>query len=106
MLLDRGELKDWFGSVEIWVEAIIAALALYLFVVHTATATDRSFLNRELLKDKNCMFGTVLMFLIGMPLLRPYAWIAFLTMCVSIAAAKLLQKRFARDAETEALQHG
>jgi len=68
MLLDRGELKDWFGSVEIWIEAIIAALALYLFVVHTATATDRSFLNRELLKDRNCMIGTVLMFLIGMPL--------------------------------------
>ena len=68
MMMDRGELKDWFGSYEIWVEAIIAALALYLFVVHTATATDRSFLNRELLKDKNCMIGTLLMFLIGMPL--------------------------------------
>src|SRR5437764_1108731 len=36
MLLDRGELKDWFGSVEIWIEATIAALGLYLFVVHTA----------------------------------------------------------------------
>ena len=68
MLLDRGELKDWFGSVEIWVEMTIAALALYLFIVHTVTATDRSFLNRELLKDSNCMIGTVLMFVIGMPL--------------------------------------
>jgi DHA2 family multidrug resistance protein len=68
MLLDRGELKDWFGSIEIWIEATIAALALYLFIVHTATATDRSFLNRELLKDGNCMIGTVLMFVIGMPL--------------------------------------
>ena len=68
MLLDRGELKDWFGSIEIWIEATIAALGLYLFVVHTATATDRSFLNHELLKDRNCMIGTVLMFLIGMPL--------------------------------------
>jgi MFS transporter, DHA2 family, multidrug resistance protein len=68
MLLDRGELKDWFGSVEIWIETIIAALALYLFIVHTVTATDRSFLNRDLLKDGNCMIGTVLMFLIGMPL--------------------------------------
>src|SRR5947209_2244521 len=68
MLLDRGELKDWFGSVEIWVEMTIAALALYLFIVHTVTATDRSFLNRELLKDGNCMIGTVLMFVIGMPL--------------------------------------
>ena len=68
MMLDRGELKDWFGSTEIWVEATIAGLALYLFVVHTATATDRSFLNRDLLKDANCIVGTVLMFLIGIPL--------------------------------------
>src|SRR5437016_737761 len=68
MLLDRGELKDWFGSIEIWIEATIAGLALYLFVVHTVTASDRSFLNRELLKDGNCMVGTLLMFLIGIPL--------------------------------------
>jgi DHA2 family multidrug resistance protein len=68
MLLDRGELKDWFGSTEIWIEAIIAGLSLYLFVVHTATATDRSFLNRSLLKDTNCMVGTVMMFLVGIPL--------------------------------------
>jgi DHA2 family multidrug resistance protein len=68
MLLDRGELKDWFGSTEIWVEAIIAILCLYLFIVHTATAGERSFLNRMLLKDANCIGGTVLMFLIGIPL--------------------------------------
>jgi toxin CptA len=35
--------------------------------------------------------------LIGMPLLRPYAWIAFLTMCVSIGAAKLAQGFFQRE---------
>jgi MFS transporter, DHA2 family, multidrug resistance protein len=68
MFLDRGELKDWFGSTEIWVEATIAGLALYLFVVHTATATDRSFLNRDLLKDTNCTVGTILMFLVAIPL--------------------------------------
>ena len=33
--------------------------------------------------------------LIGMPLLRPYAWLAFATMCVTIAAAQLLRNRFA-----------
>ena len=33
--------------------------------------------------------------LIGMPLLRPYAWLAFVTMCVTIAAAQLLRNRFA-----------
>jgi toxin CptA len=35
--------------------------------------------------------------LVGMPLLWPYAWIAFLTMCVSIGAAQLAEKA-ARDA--------
>ena len=68
MLLDRGELKDWFGSTEIWIEAIIAALALYLFIVHTVTASDRSFLNRDLMRDANCVTGTLIMFLIGIPL--------------------------------------
>ncbi len=68
MLLDRGELKDWFGSTEIWIESAIAGVSFYLFVVHTVTATDRSFLNRSLLKDANCIVGTVLMFVIGIPL--------------------------------------
>jgi DHA2 family multidrug resistance protein len=68
MLLDRGELKDWFGSSEIWIEAIVAALCLYLFIIHTATAGERSFLNRALLKDSNCVAGTLLMFLVGIPL--------------------------------------
>src|SRR6202161_2244476 len=31
--LDRGEEKDWFGSSEIIVESVIAASALYLFLV-------------------------------------------------------------------------
>jgi DHA2 family multidrug resistance protein len=66
MLLDRGELKDWFGSTEIWVEATIAGIGFYLFVVHTATATDRSFLNRDLLKNLNFTAGTVLMFMVGL----------------------------------------
>jgi DHA2 family multidrug resistance protein len=66
MLLDRGELKDWFGSTEICIEAMICGVAFYLFVVHTATATDRSFLNRDLLKNLNFTVGTLLMFLVGL----------------------------------------
>ena len=38
VLLDRGEELDWFGSGEIVIEAIIAASAFYLFLVHTFTA--------------------------------------------------------------------
>jgi DHA2 family multidrug resistance protein len=65
LMLDRGRRLNWFDSTEICVEALIAVLALYLFVVHTATATDRSFLSRDLLKSPNFVTGTVLMFLIG-----------------------------------------
>jgi DHA2 family multidrug resistance protein len=65
MLLDRGELKDWFGSTEICIEAAMSGLALYLFVIHTVTTGERSFLNRDLLKDANFVAGVVLMFLMG-----------------------------------------
>ena len=62
LMLDRGELKDWFHSTEIWIEATIAGLGFYLFTVHTVTTDERSFLNRDLLKSANFVAGTVLMF--------------------------------------------
>jgi DHA2 family multidrug resistance protein len=65
MVLDRGELKDWFNSTEIWVTAAVSGVAFYLFVVHTATAGERSFLNRDLLKSPNFAAGTILMFFVG-----------------------------------------
>src|SRR5579862_5235063 len=65
-MLDRCELKDWFNSSEIWIEATVAGLGFYLFTVHTATTDGRSFLNRELLTSPNFVAGTVLMFAGGM----------------------------------------
>jgi len=65
LLLDRGELKDWFHSHEIWTEAALAALAFYLFAVHTATTGERSFIHRSLLTNTNFIAGTLLMFSIG-----------------------------------------
>jgi DHA2 family multidrug resistance protein len=65
LLLDRGQLKDWFNSTEIWAEAAISGVAFYLFIVHTATASDRSFINLDLLRSPNFMAGTVLMFFVG-----------------------------------------
>ncbi len=75
MMLDRGELKGWFGSDEIWAEAILCVLGFYLFVVHTATARSITFLNRVLLHDRNFVAGTVFIFLIGVIL---YATLALL----------------------------
>ena len=65
LMLDRGELKDWFHSREIWIEMTVAALSFYMFAVHTATATDRSFINRELVSNINFIAGTLLMFAVG-----------------------------------------
>jgi DHA2 family multidrug resistance protein len=65
LMLDRGQLKDWFNSTEIWIWAAVSGVAFYLFIVHTVTAEDRSFLNRDLLKSPNFAAGTVLMFFVG-----------------------------------------
>src|SRR5207244_1818874 len=73
LMLDRGQIKDWFHSTEIWIEATIAALCLYLLVVHTLTAGERSFVNRELLKSPNFVAGSLLMFGVGMILSGPLA---------------------------------
>jgi DHA2 family multidrug resistance protein len=66
LMLDRGQVKDWFHSTEIWIEGTIAALCFYLLIVHTMTAGERSFLNRELLKSPNFVAGSLLMFGVGM----------------------------------------
>jgi DHA2 family multidrug resistance protein len=65
LMLDRGELKDWFHSREICIEATLAALSVYMFAVHTATTGERSFINRDLLRNVNFIAGTLLMFSIG-----------------------------------------
>src|SRR5438034_3039121 len=66
LMLDRGELKDWFHSSEIWIEATVSGLGFYLFAVHTITTDERSFLNRDLLKSANFVAGTLLMFCGGL----------------------------------------
>src|SRR5215813_5412469 len=66
LMLDRGEFKDWFHSSEIWIEATVAGLGFYLFIVHTVTTDERSFLNRDLLKSANFVAGTVLVFCAGL----------------------------------------
>jgi MFS transporter, DHA2 family, multidrug resistance protein len=66
LMLDRGQINDWFHSTETWIEATLSGLCFYLLIVHTVTTGDRSFLNRELLKSPNFVAGSVLMFGVGM----------------------------------------
>src|SRR6202041_3165212 len=53
IMLDRGQLKDWFSSTEIWIEATVAAVALYLFIIHMLTTTEQRFVSPALFKDRN-----------------------------------------------------
>src|SRR5580700_1260828 len=65
IMLDRGEIKDWFSSGEIVIEAIIAASAFYLFVVHTLTA-KKPFVRPELFRDRNFAAGVVFVSIVGL----------------------------------------
>jgi DHA2 family multidrug resistance protein len=61
LMLDRGETLDWFSSREIIVEAVLAGLGVYLFVVHMFTA-KRPFLPPGLFKDRNFVCGVSMVF--------------------------------------------
>lgn len=58
ILLDRGEIMDWFGSGEIIIEATVACTAFYLFLVHTFS-TDQPFVNPTLFRDRNFAAGVM-----------------------------------------------
>ena len=73
MVLDRGPLKDWFGATEIWIEATIAAVAFYLFAVHTATAREHPFINPSLFRDRNFLTGNIFVFVVGVVLFATLA---------------------------------
>jgi len=72
LMLDRGVTKDWFSSSEIVIEAIIAAIAIYLFLVHMLTA-KKPLLPVVIFKDRNFVGGLVLMLVMGMVLLASSA---------------------------------
>jgi DHA2 family multidrug resistance protein len=72
LMLDRGNSLDWFGSREIIFEAVAAALALYMFLVHMFTA-EKPFIEPALFKDRNFTAGLTLMFVVGVMLLATLA---------------------------------
>lgn len=64
LMLDRGQMLDWFESWEIRIEATLAATAFYLFLVHTLT-TERPFVNLAIFRDRNFAVGSVFGFFLG-----------------------------------------
>jgi DHA2 family multidrug resistance protein len=72
VMLDRGPLLDWFSSTEILVEAVVAAVAGYLFVVHILTSSN-PFVSPALFRDRNFSLGSLLIFIVGIILLATLA---------------------------------
>jgi len=64
IMLDRGQLQDWFSSTEICLEAALAAVSFYLFAVHAATF-KAPFVSLSLFMDRNFAASSVLIFVIG-----------------------------------------
>jgi DHA2 family multidrug resistance protein len=77
MMLDRGETLDWFNSREIIVEACLAGVGFYVFLVQFWLA-PRPFISPKLFADRNFVVGLILYFIMGLimyatlALLAPY----------------------------------
>ncbi len=65
LLLDRGQLKDWFNSTEICITAGVAAVSIYLFIVHMLTTKETPFVSVGLFKDRNFLTGSFFIFIVG-----------------------------------------
>jgi DHA2 family multidrug resistance protein len=72
LMLDRGTDKDWFSSIEIVVEAVVAGTGIYLFLIHMFTS-HKSFVPREIFADRNFVTALVLMLLVALIMLASSA---------------------------------
>lgn len=72
LMLDRGQEKDWFSSWEICIEAMVAAAALWIALVHLATAGKPLF-DRHLFRNRNLTVGMFFMIVIGISTMAPMA---------------------------------
>ncbi|HLH51084.1 MAG TPA: DHA2 family efflux MFS transporter permease subunit [Roseiarcus sp.] len=72
MMLDRGEDQGWFGSTEIIIEAVLAAVGFYFFIADSITSR-RPFIPLGVFADWNFAIALIFMFLIGVILLATMA---------------------------------
>jgi MFS transporter, DHA2 family, multidrug resistance protein len=68
LMLDRGVSKAWFQSPEIIIEAALAALCLYMFIVQLVSAKD-PFISLAIFKDFNYTTTMIFSFLMGLSML-------------------------------------
>lgn len=68
LMLDRGHQLDWFDSVEIIGETLVAGVAFAMFVIHMLT-DSQPFLSRDLFRDRNLSVGLCFTALAGLVLI-------------------------------------
>lgn len=68
LMLDRGHMLDWYDSVEIIGETLVAGVAFAMFLVHMMT-DHQPFLSRDLFRDRNLCVGLVFTALAGFVLI-------------------------------------
>ena len=59
LMLDRGQMLDWFSSPEVCIEAAVAGFSCYIAVVHMFTARH-PFIKPAIFRDRNFLIGTML----------------------------------------------
>lgn len=64
MLLERGEIKEWFESWEIRLYSFIAIISLYLFI--KKKNKEHPFIDLRIFQDRNYFYGSISMFFMGM----------------------------------------
>ena len=72
LMLDRGQNQDWFSSWEIIIEGLIAIGALWVALVHLATAQKPLF-DRHLFRNRNLVTAMLFMIVIGVSTMAPMA---------------------------------
>lgn len=73
LMLDRGQIEDWFSSPGIWIAAAVAGVSLYLFVVHMLTTSQTPFVSPALFRDRNFLTGNLFIFIVGVVLFATLA---------------------------------
>jgi DHA2 family multidrug resistance protein len=67
VVLDRGQIDDWFGSPLITTFAIVSAVSLVVLVIHELTVQD-PVIDLPLLKERSFFISNVVMFFLGIVL--------------------------------------
>lgn len=72
LMLDRGTDQDWFESLEIWIEAIVAVSATWVFLVHLFTRNN-TIISAALIRNSNMATALLFQLIIGLMMMAVMA---------------------------------